>query len=99
MPETFFRHYNRDDEAETEILVEIQVDGWGSAPSGLFGPPEDYDPGDGMEFSILKAWLKSDEDKFDAPEITLTDAERERIEIAFAEDPPEAGDGRYDYDD
>lgn len=97
MAETFFRHYHRDDEAETEIVVEISVDGWGSAPSGLFGPPEDYDPGDGMEFSIVKAWLKSDEK--DAPEITLADAERERIETHFAENPPEQDDGPdYDYD-
>lgn len=97
MAETFFRNYNRDDEDETEIVVEIQVDGWGSEPSGLFGPPEDYDPGEGMEISILKAWLKSDEDKADAPEITLTDAERTKIETHFLENPPEADDGP-DYD-
>lgn len=96
MTETFFRHYHRDDEAETEILVEIAVNNWGCAAQ-IYGPAENCYPAEGMECEIVKAWLKSDEK--DAPEITLTDAERERIETHFAENPPEQDDGPdYDYD-
>lgn len=86
MAETFFRDTTRDD--GTEIQVEIEVSSWGSSPQ-TFGPPESCHPGDPMECEIIDAWLMSDADKADAPRITLTDAERERIEQAFCEDPPE----------
>lgn len=93
---TYFRDHVRDD-GETEIVVEISVSNWGCAAQ-TYGPAENCYPAEGLECEILKAWLKADEDKADAPEITLTDAERERIEIDFAENPPE-DDGYDGYDD
>lgn len=83
---SYFRTAVRDDR-ETEIEVEIGVITWGE-------PTTRDDPGCGPEVEILDAWLLSDADKADAPSITLTDTERERIEIDFMENPPED-----DYDD
>lgn len=93
---TYFRDHTRDD-GETEIVVEISVSSWGCAAQ-TYGPAENCYPAEGLECEIVKAWLKADEDKADAPTITLTDAERERIEIDFAENPPE-DDGYDGYDD
>lgn len=91
MSESFFRPALRDD--GTEITVEIEVQSWGS-PAQTSGPPEACDPGDPMECYVKEAWLTADEDKADAPKITLTDDECARIEQEFLEDPPE-----YDYGD
>lgn len=95
MAETFFRDAVRDmtpgSDIETEIVVEISVSSWG-APAQTYGPAESCHDGDPMECEIVDAWLKADEDKADAPRITLTDAERERIETDFLENPPEADD-------
>lgn len=92
MSETFERtHTITRDGVEVEVTVEIAVDSWGSAPV-TSGPPEFCDPGDGLECSVNKAW------RTDTGEpVALTDDERERFEIAFAEDPPEAD--YPDYDD
>lgn len=70
------------DDGETELKVEYEVHG-GSEPSGLFGLPEDYDPGEAPEIVITEAWLIDD----DASRVTLTDAETERFETEVIEDP------------
>ena len=85
MGQSFFRDAIRDD--GTPITVEVEVLGWGSPGDGLM------DPGDGPEVQIADAWLKADEDRPDAPSITLTDEERWRIEEAFLADPPEQDSG------
>lgn len=79
MPYT--RHYTRDD-GVTEVTVDIEVTTRGEAQS------RDH-PGCGPECEVVNAWLTSDEDNPNAPKVELTDAERERFEIAFLEDPPE----------
>lgn len=84
MAETFFRHATRDD--GTEVQVEIEVESWGY-------PSSCWDPGEGMQCFVKSAWLQDDGGER-GPEVELTDAERERIEIAFSEDPPD-----QDYDD
>lgn len=80
MTETFTRTHLRDDQ-ETEVEVDIVVEGWGSAGS-YWEPPE------GMEMYLDKAAL------LDGTPVTLTDAEVERMEKEFCENPPE-----QDYDD
>ncbi len=94
MAETFFRTAIRDD-GETEVTVEIAVNSWGS-PAQTYGPPESCDPGEGMEVEIIDCWLTADDHKADAPRVELTDAERDRIELEFLENPPE--DDGPDYD-
>jgi len=42
-----------------------------------------------MECEIVDCWLVADENKADAPSVQLTDAERQRIELEFQENPPE----------
>lgn len=95
MAESFFRNATRDD-GETEVTVEIEVITWGS-PAQTYGPPESCDPGEGMEVEIIDCWLLADDHKKDAPRVELTEAERDRIELEFLENPPEADDGP-DYD-
>lgn len=87
MGQSFFRTALRDDR-ETEIQVEIAVHAWGCAAQ-TYGPPESCFPGEPPEVEIVDAWLLADADHADAPSLTLTDAERERIELEFIEDPPE----------
>lgn len=87
MAQSFFRSAVRDDR-ETEIEVEIAVNSWGcSAHMGSMNYAGH--PAEGLECEIVDAWLLADADKAGAPRITLTDAERERIETEFSEDPPE----------
>lgn len=88
MTETFFHHGLRDD-GETEVTVEIAVHSWGCAAQ-TYGPPERCYPAESMEVEIIDAWLTADGDKPDAPRIALTETERERIELHFMENPPEA---------
>ncbi len=95
MSESFFRFATRDD--GTEIQVEIEVESWGS-PAQTYGPPEDCDPGEGVECFVKNAWLLDVSGDCGAESVDLTSAERERIEIAFCEDPPEQDYG-YDYAD
>ena len=92
MGSTFFRTAIRDDR-ETEITVEVEVHSWGSAPQ-TYGPPESCYPGDPMEVDIVDAWLLEDAQPRPSILASLTDAERERIETEFCENPPED-----DYDD
>lgn len=79
------RIFLRDDQ-ETELSVDYTISG-GSEPSGMFGPPEDYDPGSGWEVEIEGAWLLSESDKADAAQVELTEAERERFDNEANEDP------------
>lgn len=83
MTERFTRTHLRDDK-ETEVEVEIVVEGWGSSGS-YWEPPE------GMEIYLDKANL------LDGTAVTLTEAEVERIELDFHENPPEQD--YPDYDD
>lgn len=89
MAQSFFRTAVRDDR-ETEIEVEIQVHSWGcSAHMGSMSYAGH--PAEGPEVEIIDAWNLADADNKDAPRIldSLTDTERERIEIEFCENPPE----------
>ncbi len=95
MAESFFRTAVRDDR-ETEIEVEIAVHSWG-CDAHMGSMSYAGHPAEGPEVEIIDAWLLSDADRADAPRLTLTDAERERIEIEFCEDPPEPDYGD-DYD-
>ena len=92
MTTTYFRSAVRDDR-ETEIEVEIAVHSWG-CPAHMGSMNYAGHPAEGPEVEIIDAWLLADADKKDAPRIlaSLTDAERERIEIEFCEDPPEDDD-------
>jgi hypothetical protein len=85
------------DDGETELEVDYTFRP-GCAPSGLFGPIEDYDPGDPAEVEIEAAWLLADANKPDAPKVTLTDAEAERFEAEVNADPAtwEPDDDYYD---
>lgn len=91
---TFFRTATRDDrETEVEVEVEIKVHTWGcSAHMGSMSYAGH--PAEGPEVEIIDCWLLADTNDKDAPRVELTDAERERIEIEFCENPPEP-----DYDD
>lgn len=66
-----------------EVLVDYVVDSYGSDASGLFGPPEDYDPGSGPELYIEKITL------LDGPDVPLEveDKERERLEQIIIDNP------------
>ena len=89
MAQTFFRTALLDDR-ETEIEVEIAVHSWGcSAHMGSFSYAGH--PAEGPEVEIVKAWRLDQANDRNAPDIlaSLTDAERERIETEFCEDPPE----------
>lgn len=97
MSETFFRSAVLDD-GVTEIEVEITVHSWGY-PAHMGSMTYAGHPAEGPEVEITDAWLLSDANRTDAPCILdkLTDAERERIEIEFCENPPEPDYGP-DYD-
>lgn len=86
---TFYRTAVRDDR-ETEIEVEITVHSWG-CPAHMGSLSYAGHPAEPPECEITDAWLLSDAAKpaGEVPSLDLTDAERERIEIAFLEDPPE----------
>jgi hypothetical protein len=91
MAETYYWAFLRDD-GETEVQVEIAVNSWGRAAQ-LYGPPEACDPGEPMEVEVLRAWLWSDRNTPLAPCVILTEAEIDRAEIEFMENPPEDDDG------
>jgi hypothetical protein len=94
MAQTYFRSAVRDDR-ETEIEVEIAVHSWGcSAHMGSLSYAGH--PAEPPEVEVIDAWLLADADKKDAPKLELTDAERERIELEFIEDPPEPDYPEYD---
>lgn len=89
MAQTFFRTAVLDDR-ETEIEVELTVNSWG-CQAQTYGAPENCFPAEPMEVEVTKAWLLEEANLPNAPDIlaSLTDAERERIELEFCENPPE----------
>lgn len=94
MARTFFTTAVLDDR-ETEVEVEIAVHTWG-CPAHMGSMSYAGHPAEGPEVEIIDAWLLADAGNAKTPNILdkLTDAERERIELEFMENPPEA-----DYDD
>lgn len=80
-----------------DVLVDYVVDSYGSDPSGMFGPPEDYDPGSGPELYVEAVTLIETEEK-----IEISDAERQKLEETIIENPdwwmPD-GDDYPDYGD
>lgn len=92
MARTYFRTAVLDDR-ETEIECEITVNNWG-CDAQTYGPAEKCYPAELMEVEITDAWLLEDAKPRPSILASLTDAERERIETEFCEDPPED-----DYDD
>ncbi len=86
-----------------EVLVDYEVEHCGSEPSGMYGPPEDYDPGSGPELYITRVRLADDAAPDDP--IELDDSERERLEGIIAENPDwwmpddDYSDDYRDYDD
>lgn len=89
MIQTFF-HTALLDDKETEIECEIAVHTWG-CPAHMGSMSYAGHPAEGPEVEIIKAWLLEEANLPNAPDIlaSLTDAERERIEAEFCEDPPE----------
>lgn len=88
MADRYDRPYLRKD--GTEVMVEIEVDSWGSEPV-TSGPPEACDPGDPMEVHVERAWLEPH-----GTPVDLTDEEKQEAEGAFCSDPPEADYGPDD---
>lgn len=87
MAETFFHNGVRDD-GETEFCAEIAVNSWG-CEAQTSGPAEHCYPAEPMETEVVDAWLVADENDTNAPRITLTASEEERVLTHFAENPPE----------
>lgn len=97
------RPFVRDDQ-ETEIDVEFSFIA-GTEPSGMFGPPENYDPGSGPEIEILSAYAWADMGStpsgrsLDPARVdirdSLTEAEEERIMDEIAQNPPEPDEPDY----
>ncbi len=84
-------------DGETEVVVEFDYSPGEDASYSYGGAGSAFDTsGCAPEVSIVDCWLKSDEDRADAPSVTLTDADRERIEIQIAEDPDWQDCGDYD---
>ena len=97
MAETIYLPAMRDD-GETEIMVEFTVHSWGSPPQ-TYGLPEDCDAGDPIEVEITDCWIEGSKPLADGQgplRVSLTDAEVERLETAFCENPPEPDYGDYD---
>lgn len=79
------RLFVRDD--QTEVEVDYSISG-GSAASGTFGPPEDYDPGSAFEVEVEHCYLWAHRNNTKVPPaVTLTDAEIERLTQEVNEDP------------
>lgn len=74
-----------------DVLIEYAVEEYGSAPSGMSGPVEDYDPGSSWVFCINPEAFVSDTER-----LTLTDAEIDKIHDWLAEN--HGADDDYDYD-
>lgn len=71
-----------------DVTVRYSVDDWATEPSGQFGPPEHYDPGNGWLFDIDPV----------ADGFTLSDDEVDAIHAYLEENPPEPEwDDRDDY--
>lgn len=77
---------------ETDALITWAVSDYGSAPSGMWGPPEHYDPGSGPELYMVSA---RDEDGRD---VAISDEEAERLMGIIADNPDWWTPEPYDYD-
>jgi hypothetical protein len=84
---------NGDEWVELEVTYEIHP---GTPPSGLSGPPENYDPGSGEEVNITKATLNGEP-------YTLSDDDEEKLinkiietHVFEPDDPPEDDDGYWE---
>jgi len=88
---THYQRPNGDDE-DIEITVEFTLTG-GSEPSGLSGPPENYDPGEAPEFLIDGAYLP------DGSKTELTDAEAEKVEAEVMDRLGDFDDGGEYFED
>ena len=66
-----------------QVLVDYVVDSYGSDASGMFGPPEHYDPGSGPELYVEKVTLSEGPD---VP-IAITDEERDRLKGIIMQNP------------
>lgn len=70
-----------------DVCIDYTYRGGSPAHYGsLTYPGHPEEPG---EVEIVSVWRKSDEHLSDAPELILTDAEREKIEMWILENPPE----------
>jgi hypothetical protein len=76
---------------EIDVLVEYGVEERGSAPSGMSGPPENYDPGSGWVFRINENAIWGD----DHERVALTEAEMDKIH-SWLEENHEDDDGFWD---
>lgn len=87
MARSRFRHFIRDDR-ETELCAEYTVSG-GEVLSGMYRPPEHYDPGSPPEVEIEECWIDGSDllGAAYAIRINLTDKEAERFEMEVIEDP------------
>ena len=76
-----------------DVFAEYAVEEYGSDPSGMSGPPENYDPGSSWVFCINPVAFISDDET-----LTLTEAEMEKIHDHLAQGGHDSGDGDfYDY--
>jgi len=89
MPTTTFERVTDDDAVEIE--VEFTLTG-GSPASGMSGPPEFYDPGEGPEFCIESAHVRATGEP-----VTLTDEEAAKVEVDVLENAADYEDDGSDY--
>lgn len=85
--------------------IDISIHNFGEAPSGLYGPPEFYDPGCGPDFTIYTIHLALD-DLTPGPRFEATGAlfkclmESRKIDEAILDHIAEcASDLEWEYDD
>ncbi len=75
-----------------EVVVDYGIEEMGSAPSGLSGPPEHYDPGSSTVFRICDITTAPDGSK-----ITLTEQEIEKIDAWLQENHEFDDEPDWDY--
>lgn len=85
-----------------EVLVDYDVESYGSDASGMYGPPEDYDPGSGPELYITAITLDGGSEKGVPVEVSQSERDDLEAEIASNPDwwmPSDDPDDYRDYDD
>lgn len=97
MARTHFMDWTRDDEAETDIVVEYTISPGRPAytPRGEHAP---IDPPEGAEVEVVAAYLAPPKGELlakNAPQITLTDAEVERLVDYILENHEDDGPDEY----
>ena len=93
MTKAHFIDWTRDDEAETDITVEYTISGGCSAHYGDMNYPGH--PAEAPEVEIVGAWVKPAPGSFIVKgigEVTLTDAEAEKIRDYIIENHEDDGD-------